>query len=93
MRVNDLNLVTITPRWETRTLGAYLPIQYNSNNQFWIGGAFKAGPLLIGVHNWARIFSKSAAQNGGGYVALIFRSLKNTQSKKDKKLDCPPGVW
>ena len=93
MRVNDLNLVTITPRWETRTLGAYLPIQYNSNNQFWIGGAFKAGPLLIGVHNWASIFSKSAAQNGGGYVALIFRSLKNTQSKKDKKLDCPPGVW
>lgn len=93
MRVTDLNLLTITPRWETKTLGAYLPIQYNSNNQFWIGGAFKAGPLLIGVHNWASIFSKSKTQNGGGYIALIFRSPNNTQSKKDKKLNCPPGVW
>jgi hypothetical protein len=93
MQVKELNFLTLTPRWETKKLGFYLPVQYNNNHQFWIGGAFKAGPLLIGVHNWANIFSKTKTQNGGGYIALIFRSSKDTPAKEDKKFDCPKTVW
>ncbi len=85
----ELNLFTLTPRWETRKWGVYLPIQYNIEGGFWIGGAFKAGPLLIGVHNWANVFSKNKIQNGGGYLALIIRSPGNTKAKTDKRLDCP----
>ena len=55
-------MITITPRWETKKLGAYLPIQFNNQNQFWMGAALKAGPLLIGVHNLANLFSKSSVQ-------------------------------
>jgi hypothetical protein len=93
IRVKEVNLITVTPRWETKKLGAYLPIQFNNQNQFWIGAAFKAGPLLIGVHNLANVFSKSSMQNGGGYIALIFRAPKELQGKRDKKLDCPPAIW
>ncbi len=92
-RVRDMGMLTITPRWETKNLGVYMPIQLNANNQFWIGGAFKAGPLLLGVHNWANIFAKNKMQNGGGYIALIIHSPKDLQGKKDKKLDCPKAVW
>jgi hypothetical protein len=92
-RVRDMGMLTVTPRWETKNLGVYLPIQYNANNQFWIGGAFKAGPLLLGVHNWANVFAKNKMQNGGGYIALIFHSPKDLQGKRDKKLDCPKAVW
>jgi hypothetical protein len=91
-RVNEMNFLTLTPRWETSNLGVYLPIQFNSNSQFWIGGAFKAGPLLIGVHNWSNIFSKNKSANGGGYLALVIRSPRKNESKRDKKLDCPPGL-
>ncbi|HYJ38984.1 MAG TPA: hypothetical protein VEV87_10220, partial [Chitinophagaceae bacterium] len=56
--VDELNLITVTPRWETKNLGVYMPIQINAAGNFWVGGAFKAGPLLFGVHNLSNIFSK-----------------------------------
>jgi hypothetical protein len=85
----ELNLVTVTPRWETRKWGIYLPIQYNMEKNFWVGGAFKIGPLLIGLHNWAYFFSKNKVQRGGGYLALVLRSPADNHAKTDKQLDCP----
>lgn len=85
----ELNLLTITPRWETKRWGAYLPIQYNNAGKFWIGGAFKAGPLLLGIHNLGTIFSKNKMQNGGGYLAIIIHSRKKTDNARYRKMDCP----
>jgi hypothetical protein len=89
LHITETNLLTLTPRWETRKLGVYLPIQFNNQNQCWIGGAFKAGPLLVGIHNWANLFSKTKMQNGGGYIAFIIRPGKNSTAKTDRRLDCP----
>lgn len=75
--VRDMNLLTLTPRFETRLFGFYLPASLNTEMQFWFGGALKAGPLLLGVHNWANLFSKNKSQNGGAYLALTFRPGKN----------------
>jgi hypothetical protein len=98
--VKDMNLLAVTPRWETRLLGAYLPVLLNTKNQLWIGGAIKAGPLLLGTHNLANLFSKNKSANGGFYLALTFRPGKNhdgssnigadRQSRKSKRsLQCP----
>ncbi|MEO6314485.1 MAG: hypothetical protein ABIU63_10720 [Chitinophagaceae bacterium] len=92
-QVKDINLLTITPRWETKRFGFYLPLQYNTQNQFWVGGAFKAGPLLFGLHNLVNLFSKTSTQNGGGYIALIFRAGKGLDGKADKRLNCPKPIW
>lgn len=91
--VKEINLLTVTPRWETRRFGFYLPIQYNNQNQFWVGSAFKAGPLLFGLHNLANLFAKTSTQNGGGYIALIFRAPRGSEGKTDKRLNCPKPVW
>jgi hypothetical protein len=88
--VTEMNLITITPRWETRKLGAYLPLTINTSGQFWIGAAVKAGPLVFGLHNLGYVFSQKSIQNGGGYLALIIRPFENMGDKKDKRLDCPP---
>jgi hypothetical protein len=88
--VRDQNLVALTPRWETRRWGFYLPVLYNTEQQLRIGGAVKAGPLLIGIHNWATLFAKNRMQNGGGYLAIIVRSGRNSEAKRSKKYDCPP---
>jgi hypothetical protein len=85
----SINFLTLTPRWETMKWGVYLPVQFNLENQLWIGGAFKAGPLLIGVHNWADIFTKNSSRNGGGYIAIVIRAKENTKAKTDKTLACP----
>jgi hypothetical protein len=87
--VDELNLLTITPRWETKSLGAYLPIQINAAGNFWVGGAFKAGPLLVGVHNWANLFSKTKIQSGGAYIAVVISPGKLIEQKQDRRLNCP----
>lgn len=89
--VTETNLLAVTPRWETRRLGFYMPILYNTEKQLRIGGAIKAGPLLLGIHNWATLFAKDRMQNGGGYLALIIKPGRNSREKRTKKdYDCPP---
>jgi len=85
----DLTLFAITPRWETEWLGGYLPIEVTTDGRVWIGGAFKAGPLLVGVHNWADIFSKDKVQNGGFYLALVIHPVKGWKIREKKEYTCP----
>lgn len=88
----ELNFLTVTPRWETSFFGAYLPVQFNTEGQLWIGTALKAGPLLIGVHDWGAIFNKNKIFNGGAYLALTVRNFfsPSTKAKRIKYMDCPP---
>jgi hypothetical protein len=85
----SLSLLAVTPRWEKRRWGVYLPLQVNTAGRFWIGSAFKAGPLLLGVHNLANIFTKNKIQHGGAYLAFVIRPGKNSGMRKDKRLNCP----
>ncbi|ULQ56486.1 hypothetical protein KJS94_17690 [Flavihumibacter rivuli] len=87
--MKDMNLIRITPRWETRRLGFYLPLQYNSANKIWVGAAVKLGPLLMGFHNLGNIFSKNKMASGGGYLALTIRPVSITGSRKSSGLACP----
>jgi len=87
--VRDMNLIAITPRVETRTWGAYLPFTINARGQAWIGGAAKAGPVLLGLHNWANVFAKNKMQEGGFYLALTLKpGKKHNQSTRYK----PPKI-
>ena len=98
--LKDINLLAITPRWEIKAVGAYLPILFNNRNQLWVGAAFKAGPILLGTHNLANLFSKNKMQVGGFYLALTLRPGKiyeraahypdnKSSFRQTKGLDCP----
>ena len=98
--LKDINLLAITPRWEVKALGVYLPILYNNRNQLWVGAAFKAGSILLGTHNLANLFSKNKTQVGGFYLALTIRPGKlyeraahypdnKSSLKQTKNLGCP----
>ena len=86
--VKDLDLLTITGRWETRKKGYYFPVYFNHRKQLWIGGAVRFGPLLFGLHNLGNIFSKKKMHRGGGYLAFVVTPGKITRDKADKRLDC-----
>ncbi|MES2328632.1 MAG: hypothetical protein V4539_03450 [Bacteroidota bacterium] len=87
LRTRELNLLTITPRWETVGLGAYLPIQYNTQGQLWVGLAIKAGPLVVGFHDLGLLFKKDPYVNGGGYLLLSIHPF--SRKKIIGKMDCP----
>jgi len=74
--IKDMNLLAVTPRWELKSVGAYMPILVNNRGQVWVGGAFKAGPILMGTHNLSNLFGKNKMQAGGFYVALTIRPGK-----------------
>jgi hypothetical protein len=85
----DFTLFSLTPRWETKSLGAYLPVQVTNEGKVWVGGAFKAGPVLFGLHNWANLFSKNSMQNGGLYLAIVLRPGQGFLQKDEKQYTCP----
>lgn len=85
LNTRELNLLTITPRWETIGLGAYLPVQYNTQGQFWIGAAVKLGPLVLGLHNLG-LLKKDPGLNGGGYLLVSIHPF--SKRKMISKLDC-----
>jgi hypothetical protein len=98
--IKDMNLLAFTLRWETKSLGAFVPLLYNTRGQLWIGGAIKAGPVLFGIHNLSDLFSKHKSQNGGLYLAFTIRPGKKYDREahyprakltaKDKRsLECP----
>jgi hypothetical protein len=97
----DMNLLTLTPRWETKRWGLYMPVMVNMRRQTWVGAAFKAGPLLMGTHNLANIFSKNKVQAGGLYLALTIRpgngkeepySQREKQSRADRRKQACPAL-
>lgn len=85
LHTRELNLLTVTPRWETIGFGAYLPVQYNTQGQFWIGAAVKLGPLVLGFHNLG-LLKKDPALNGGGYLLLSIHPFNKRQVLS--KMDC-----
>ncbi len=98
--IRGMNFIAITPRWETKKFGVYLPILFNNRQQLWVGGAFKAGSLLLGTHNLANLFAKSTTQSGGLYLVVTIRpgkiydsqahGAKNKISQKTKRsVSCP----
>lgn len=87
-RTTEQNFITVTPRWEKRAFGVYMPIQLNQYNETWVGAAFKIGPLLFGVHDFSftKWFNKGYQRpTGGGYLLLRIHPF----AKRKDKADCP----
>lgn len=88
--LKETKFLTVTPRWETRKLGFFAPVQVNRHGNFWIGGALKAGPLLIGTHNLLNIFSKNKFLGSGAYMALTIRPFEShSKNIRDRQYECP----
>ncbi|HUB59922.1 MAG TPA: hypothetical protein VL978_04430 [Puia sp.] len=85
----EITLLSVTPRWEVKRLGAYLPVEVTTDGKVWIGGAFKVGPLLMGIDNWSNLFTKTKMANGGIYLALVIRPGKGFSFKEEKRYTCP----
>ncbi|HET6254294.1 MAG TPA: hypothetical protein VFE32_09480 [Puia sp.] len=85
----EITLLSVTPRWEVKRLGAYLPVEVTTDGKVWVGGAFKVGPLLMGIDNWSGLFTKTKMANGGIYLALVIRPGKGFTFKEEKRYTCP----
>lgn len=103
--VKEMNLFNLNLRYEKSNFGLYLPVSVNSKMNLWVGGAVRAGPLLLGFHNLANLVSKNKIENGGAYLSFNFRFNTKKVFECDegsmdiqksprlmKQLKCPPSV-
>lgn len=68
---NRLNLITLTPRFESRVFGAYLPISHSRLSNTAIGLGFRLGPLTLGSSSVLSNLMGSKSQ-----LAHLFLGLK-----------------
>lgn len=76
---NRLNRITLTPRYETRIFGAYLPVSYSSLTKTAMGIGFRLGPLTVGSGS---IISNLMSKNAK--MANVFAGLKIPINHKRK---------
>ncbi|MFK5971762.1 MAG: DUF5723 family protein [Flavobacteriaceae bacterium] len=67
---NRLNLLTLTPRFETRFFSAYLPIGYSKVGGTAIGFGLRMGPLMIGSGSIISNLTSKKAQSANIFLGL-----------------------
>ena len=93
------NVVSLTPRYESKWFSFYLPLSVIENNGFRMGAGFRAGPLYVGSGSLISSFASNDNRQADAYAGLkipIYQSQpkdKDGDGIVDKLDDCPkePG--
>jgi hypothetical protein len=77
------NAVSITPRFESKRFGFYLPLSYNGLTQFTGGASLRVGNLFIGSGSILSAAVGSSKQ-ADIFMGVHFGSLQKNKEKKHK---------
>lgn len=83
---------TVTPRYEGKALGLYLPVNYNSLTQLTMGATLRLGPLFVGSGSiLSALFtqSKQADIHAGLHLGILKRTKNKTT--RDGAPEAQPG--
>ncbi len=82
----------ITPRFDSRYFGAYLPLMHNRFGQTDAGIGFRAGPLIIGSSSILSNLMRAEINRADAFVALraVPISFKRRNGRGRPQIDCPP---
>ncbi len=100
-KVHDLTTFSITPRWDHKWFGAFLPFSYDNTGNFKAGIALRVGPLIVGTNSLGPWVSKSKIYGGDVYAMLKIPIMYGKPKDKDKdkvsdkkdKCKLEPGKW
>jgi outer membrane protein OmpA-like peptidoglycan-associated protein len=99
-KVHSLNYYSLTPRWDTKWFGVFLPVALNSYGKVTVGTGVHLGPVVFGSSNFLKLFAGNVS--GGdfhfalkipiGYGKPHDRDNDKVSNKRDR---CPdePGTW
>ncbi len=78
------NSITLTPRYEGKALGFYVPVSYNQLAKFNAGISLRAGPFFVGSGSILTAALGSSKQ-ADVHIGLRFGGLKKDIEKKEEK--------
>lgn len=100
-KVHDISSITLTPRWDHKWFGVFIPVQYNGLDGFRLGTALRLGPLVVGTSNLSPILGKKTIYGADIYALVKIpipygkpkdKDKDGISNKKDKCKEIP-GVW
>lgn len=89
------NMVSFTPRYESKWFSFYLPLSVIENNGFRVGYGFRAGPLYVGSGSISSAFGSDNNRQADVYAGLKVPIYQNAPKDRDgdgifdKLDDCP----
>lgn len=100
-KVHDITTFSITPRWDHKWFGAFIPISYDATGLFKAGIALRVGPLVVGTSSLAPWVTNKPIYGADAYVLLKIPIMygrpkdKDGDKVSDKKDKCKtvPGTW
>ena len=100
-KVHDISSITLTPRYDWKWAGIFIPVQYNFLDGFRAGAAVRLGPIVVGSSNLAPLVGQKTVYGADIYAMLKLpipygkpkdKDKDGVSNKKDKCKDVP-GVW
>ncbi len=100
-KIHEYNTISITPRWDHKWFGVFLPVQYHQLDGFRAGATIRIGPLIVGTSNLTPLISKKSVFGADIHAMLKIPVPFNAPKDKDKdgisnkkdKCKDVPGVW
>ena len=87
-QVRTLSYYTVTPRWDYKWVGVFLPVGVNGYGQPTIGMTVRLGPLIVGTGNGLNLLFLNQIYGLNAYAALKIPILYQGK-RKSKKDVCP----
>ncbi len=100
-KVHDFSSISITPAYDHKWFGIFLPVQYNWLYGWAYGACARVGPIIVGTDNLGALWGNKTFFGMDAYVMVKVpipfgppkdRDKDKVSNKKDKCKDVP-GVW
>lgn len=99
-KTRSISEFSITPRFEHKWIGFYLPASINSHGNPHLGAGLRLGPLVVGTYDITPLFAKTNIYDANFYMSLsmpITRKLRDKDgdhvSNKKDKCKKEQGTW
>jgi outer membrane protein OmpA-like peptidoglycan-associated protein len=100
-KVHDLTTYSLTPRWDHKWFGAFIPLSYDNTGNFKAGLALRIGPLVVGTNSFGPWVARKDIYGADAYVMLKIPIMyghprdKDQDKISDKKDKCKDvaGTW
>jgi outer membrane protein OmpA-like peptidoglycan-associated protein len=100
-KVHDITTFSLTPRWDNKWLGVFVPFSYDGMGNKKIGLALRMGPIIVGTNSFGIFVTKKNIYGADVYfmlkVPILYgrpkdRDHDKVSNGKDKCKDVP-GTW
>jgi outer membrane protein OmpA-like peptidoglycan-associated protein len=100
-KVHELTTFSLTPRWDHKWFGAFIPVSYDLTGNTKLGLDLRIGPLIVGTNNILPYISSKNIYGADVHVMLkvpiMYRAPRDKDGDhvSDAKDKCreTPGVW